>query len=70
MKASALISILGLEDMVWLAEQAGRATQKPFLFYFLVAMIYMVITALSCWGFSLLARRYALSTSTAARARS
>ncbi len=28
MKASALISILGLEDMVWLAEQAGRATQK------------------------------------------
>ncbi len=56
--------------MVWLAEQAGRATQKPFLFYFLVAMIYMVITALSSWGFSLLARRYALSTSTAARARS
>ncbi|AKF38216.1 TPA: ABC transporter permease subunit [Yersinia enterocolitica] len=70
MKASALISILGLEDMVWLAEQAGRATQKPFLFYFLVAMIYMVITALSSWGFSLLARRYALSTSTAARVRS
>ncbi|CNE38241.1 amino acid transport system permease [Yersinia bercovieri] len=68
MKASALISILGLEDMVWLAEQAGRATQKPFLFYFLVAIIYMVITALSSWGFSLLARRYALSTSTAARA--
>ncbi len=30
MKASALVSILGLEDMVWLAEQAGRATQKPF----------------------------------------
>ncbi|WP_085116746.1 ABC transporter permease, partial [Serratia proteamaculans] len=44
MKASALVSILGLEDMVWLAEQAGRATQKPFLFYFLVALIYMVIT--------------------------
>jgi arginine/ornithine transport system permease protein len=30
MKASALVSILGLEDMVWLAEQAGRATQNPF----------------------------------------
>ncbi len=52
MKASALVSILGLEDMVWLAEQAGRATQKPFLFYFLVSLIYMVITALSSWLFS------------------
>ncbi|QGH63780.1 ABC transporter permease [Serratia proteamaculans] len=69
MKASALVSILGLEDMVWLAEQAGRATQKPFLFYFLVALIYMAITAVSSWGFSLLARRYALASSHSAGAR-
>ncbi|MCE9941849.1 arginine ABC transporter permease ArtQ, partial [Serratia liquefaciens] len=65
MKASALVSILGLEDMVWLAEQAGRATQKPFLFYFLVALIYMAITAISSWGFSRLSRRYALTSSNA-----
>ncbi|MBP1129750.1 MULTISPECIES: ABC transporter permease [Serratia] len=69
MKASALVSILGLEDMVWLAEQAGRATQKPFLFYFLVALIYMVITAITSWGFSLLSRRYALASSNSAGAR-
>lgn len=68
MKASALVSILGLEDMVWLAEQAGRATQKPFLFYFLVSLIYMVITALSSWLFSRLAKRYALRSSTAGTA--
>ncbi|MNL56071.1 hypothetical protein D3C87_1795350 [compost metagenome] len=55
--------------MVWLAEQAGRATQKPFLFYFLVALIYMAITAISSWGFSLLTRRYALASSTAAGTR-
>lgn len=65
MKASALVSVLGLEDMVWLAEQAGRATQKPFLFYFLVALIYMAITAISSWGFSRLSRRYALASSNA-----
>ena len=65
MKASALVSILGLEDMVWLAEQAGRAPQKPFLFYFLVALIYMAITAISSWGFSRLSRRYALASSNA-----
>jgi arginine/ornithine transport system permease protein len=69
MKASALVSILGLEDMVWLAEQAGRATQKPFLFYFLVALIYMVITAITSWGFSLLSRRYALASSNSAGVR-
>ncbi|QUY50601.1 ABC transporter permease subunit [Serratia plymuthica] len=69
MKASALVSILGLEDMVWLAEQAGRATQKTFLFYFLVALIYMAITAISSWGFSRLTRRYALASSTAAGTR-
>jgi arginine/ornithine transport system permease protein len=69
MKASALVSILGLEDMVWLAEQAGRATQKPFLFYFLVALIYMVITAISSWGFSRLSRRYALASSNSAGVR-
>ena len=68
MKASALVSILGLEDMVWLAEQAGRATQKPFLFYFLVSLIYMIITALSSWLFSRLAKRYALRSSTAGAA--
>ncbi|MDF7681393.1 ABC transporter permease subunit [Enterobacteriaceae bacterium ESL0689] len=65
MKSSALVSILGLEDMVWLAEQAGRATQKPFLFYSLIALIYMLITALSGWFFSHLAQRYALHSSTA-----
>ncbi|KAA8997380.1 ABC transporter permease subunit [Affinibrenneria salicis] len=70
MKASALVSILGLEDMVWLAEQAGRATQKPFLFYFLVSVIYLLITALSSWLFNRLARRYALSSLTSEEARS
>jgi MFS family permease len=37
------------------------------LFYFLVSLIYMVITALSSWLFSRLAKRYALRSSTAGR---
>jgi cytochrome oxidase assembly protein ShyY1 len=46
----------------------GRARHaKPFLFYFLVSLIYMVITALSSWLFSRLAKRYALRSSTAGR---
>lgn len=58
MKASALVSILGLEDMVWLAEQAGRATQKPFMFYFLVSMVYLAITATSSYIFHRLSQRF------------
>jgi len=59
MKASALVSLLGLEDMVWLAEQTGRATHKPFLFYFIVSLIFLAITACSGWLFRCLSRRYA-----------
>ncbi|WP_213991805.1 ABC transporter permease subunit [Sodalis sp. dw_96] len=59
MKASALVSLLGLEDMVWLAEQTGRATHKPFLFYLIVSLIFLSITACSGWFFRYLSRRYA-----------
>jgi His/Glu/Gln/Arg/opine family amino acid ABC transporter permease subunit len=58
MKSAALISLIGLEDMVWLAEQAGRATQSPFLFYFVVCIFYLLVTAASGSVFGWLMRRY------------
>ncbi|NML34448.1 ABC transporter permease [Paraburkholderia antibiotica] len=60
MKASALVSILGLQDMAWVAEQAGRATQKPFLFYLLVCLAYLAITTLSGGCVRSLQKRYEL----------
>lgn len=57
MKSAALVSLIGLEDMVWLAEQAGRATEKPFLFYFVICVIYLLITASSGGVVRWLARR-------------
>jgi len=46
-KTTALVSVIGLQDMVFRAGQAGGATHKPFTFYFLVALLYLVITAVS-----------------------
>lgn len=46
-KATALVSVIGLHDMVYNAGQAGGSTRKPFTFYFVVALLYLVITASS-----------------------
>ncbi len=46
-KATALVSVIGLHDMVYNAGQAGGSTREPFTFYFLVALLFLVITAVS-----------------------
>ncbi len=47
MKATALVSIIGLKDMVRMAGMAGGATRKPFTFYMVVAFIYLILTSIS-----------------------
>ncbi len=47
MKATALVSIIGLNDVVRVAGMAAGATRKPFTFYLAVAAIYLVLTSLS-----------------------
>jgi polar amino acid transport system permease protein len=44
MKDTALISIIGLEEIVFVAEIATTVTVKPFTMYFVVALIYLAIT--------------------------
>jgi len=51
-KATALVSVIGLQDMVFRAGQAGGSTRQPFTFYFVVALIYLAITAVSQGGLS------------------
>lgn len=45
LKTTALVSIIGLTDMVRVAEQAAKAERSPFLFFIPVALIYLLITA-------------------------
>ena len=47
LKGTALLSIIGLNDMVFKAGQAGGSTHKPFTFLFAVALIYLALTTVS-----------------------
>lgn len=57
-KTTALVSVIGLEDMVFRATQAGGSLRQPFTFYFVVAILYLIITAVSDCGLRWLERRY------------
>lgn len=46
-KGTALVSIIGLEDMVRKAGLAAGATREPFKFYFVVALLFLALTTVS-----------------------
>jgi His/Glu/Gln/Arg/opine family amino acid ABC transporter permease subunit len=57
-KATALVSVIGLQDLVYNGFVAGRSTRQLFTFMFAVLMIYLVLTAISDVGLRLLDRKY------------
>lgn len=59
-KATALVSIIGLDDMVRKASLAAGATRMPFTFYAVVAMNYLIITTVSIYLLQWLEKRYSL----------
>jgi arginine/ornithine transport system permease protein len=59
-KATALVSIIGLDDMVHRANLAASATREPFTFFVVIALIYLGITTVSILLLSRLERRYSL----------
>ena len=61
LKTTSLVSIIGLNDMVRVANISGTSTHQPFVFYFFVALIYLLFTSLSLWILNVLKRRYHLS---------
>ncbi len=58
LKATALVSIIGLDDMVHRAGLASAATREPFTFYALIGLIYLGVTTVSILFFSGLERRF------------
>lgn len=58
LKTTALVSIIGLADMVRLASEAAKSTGEPFLFLLPVALVYLTLTAISEWIFKRLKKRY------------
>ncbi|MGL6070538.1 ABC transporter permease [Craterilacuibacter sp.] len=46
-KATALVSIIGLQDMMFRAREAGAATREPFTYLLVVGAVYLAITSVS-----------------------
>ena len=59
-KTTALVSVIGLHDMVYVAGLAGGTTRQPFTFYFLVAMLFLLITGISDLGLRWANRKYSV----------
>ena len=59
-KTTALVSIIGLNDMVRKAGLAAGATRKPFTFYLVVAINYLLITSISVYLLKQLEHRYSV----------
>jgi arginine/ornithine transport system permease protein len=58
MKTTALVSIIGLNDMVRMAALAAGATRMPFTFYLVVAMNYLILTSISILILNWLNKKY------------
>lgn len=61
-KATALVSLIGLQDMTYLAKQASAAAREPFIFFLFTAALYLVYTSVSLWALGRLNARYSLGT--------
>lgn len=59
-KSTAIVSIIGLSDLMTRGQQAAGTTREPFSFYLAVALIYLLFTSLSELGFSWASRKLAI----------
>ena len=59
-KTTALVSVIGLHDMVYNAGVAGGSTRQPFTFYLVVALMFLCITGLSDLGLQWANRRFSV----------
>ncbi len=67
LKATALVSIIGLADLVKAAQDAGKSTYQLFYFLVLAALIYLMITSASNFVLRRLERRYSAGSREAVR---
>lgn len=59
-KATALISLIGLQEMTYLAKQASAATRSPFIFFLFTGALFLVYTSVSLYALKKVNARYSL----------
>lgn len=62
LKTTALVSIIGLEDMVRVSSLAAGSTQMPFTFYLSVALIFLFFTSVSTGLLKWVERKFTIQT--------
>lgn len=58
-KSTAVVSVIGLADIVGIANSAGKSVREPFAFFAAVMVFYLLLTWASTTIFDALERRYA-----------
>jgi arginine/ornithine transport system permease protein len=61
-KSTALVSLIGLKEMTYLAKQASAATRSPFAFFLFTAGLFLVYTTVSLFVLKKLNAKYSLGT--------
>ena len=59
-KSTAIVSVIGLSDLMTRGQQAAGTTRAPFVFYVAVALFYLAFTSVSELLFKLLQRRFSI----------
>ncbi len=59
-KATALVSLIGLKEMTYISKQASAATRSPFTFFLFTAGLFLVYTTVSLYALRKLNARYSL----------
>ncbi len=59
-KATALVSLIGLQEMTYLSKQASAATREPFVFFLFAAALFLIYTSVSLWVLKRINARYSL----------
>ena len=57
-KATALVSVIGLTDLMYRAKQAGAATRAAFFYFLVAAIAYLAITSVSLLALRVVERRH------------
>jgi arginine/ornithine transport system permease protein len=61
-KSTAIVSVIGLADLMTRGKQAAGTTREPFTFFLAVALIYLVFTSVSELFFAWAQKRLAIGT--------
>lgn len=61
-KATALVSLIGLQEMTYLAKQASAATRSPFEFFLFTAGLFLIYTTVSLYVLRKVNARFSLGT--------